>query len=65
MVQLAPSIYAADYYSLGEQMKVMEEEGISILHLDVMDGQFVPGFSFGPEFIAKLRPHSSSILTSI
>lgn len=58
MVQLAPSIYAADYYSLGEQMKVMEEEGISILHLDVMDGQFVPGFSFGPEFIAKLRPHS-------
>lgn len=58
MVQLAPSIYAADYYRLGEQMQVMEEEGISILHLDVMDGQFVPGFSFGPEFIAKLRPHS-------
>lgn len=59
MVQLAPSIYAADYYRLGEQMQVMEEEGISILHLDVMDGQFVPGFSFGPEFIAKLRPHST------
>lgn len=58
MVQLAPSIYAADYYRLREQMQVMEEEGISILHLDVMDGQFVPGFSFGPEFIAKLRPHS-------
>lgn len=58
MVQLAPSIYAADYYRLGEQMQVMEEEGISIFHLDVMDGQFVPGFSFGPEFIAKLRPHS-------
>jgi len=61
MVQLAPSIYAADYYSLGEQMKVMEEEGISILHLDVMDGQFVPGFSFGQSSDRT----AGSILTSI
>lgn len=61
MIQLVPSVFAADYYRLGEQMEIMEEEGIGTLHLDVMDGLFVPGFSFGPDFIGKLRPHSRQV----
>lgn len=61
MIQIVPSVFAADYYRLGEQMEIMEEEGIGTLHLDVMDGSFVPGFSFGPDFIGKLRPHSRQV----
>lgn len=57
--QLLPSLLSADFYQLSQEVKSLEEAGITHLHLDVMDGQFVPNLSFGPGFIQKLRPHCS------
>lgn len=57
--QILPSLLSADFYQLPEEISSIEKAGITHLHLDVMDGQFVPNISFGPGFIQKLRPHSS------
>lgn len=58
MCKLAPSILAADFNRLGEQIQHVEEAGIRILHLDVMDGQFVPAISFGMPLITSIRRES-------
>ncbi len=54
-LQIAPSILTADFLRLGEQLQELEASGISVLHLDVMDGHFVPNLTFGPLFIRSLR----------
>ena len=58
MYQLCPSILSADFNRLGEQIKILEKEGVKILHIDVMDGDFVPRISFGMPVIKSIRKES-------
>ncbi len=58
VIRMAPSLLAADFSRLREEVAVIESGGADLLHLDVMDGLFVPNISFGPAIIASLRPHS-------
>jgi ribulose-phosphate 3-epimerase len=55
MYQLCPSILAADFNCLGEQIQILEREGVKMLHIDVMDGDFVPSISFGMPVIKSIR----------
>lgn len=58
-VLIAPSVLPADFSKLGDEVKALEDAGVDLIQWDVMDGQFVPNLTFGPDVIASARPHTS------